>query len=423
MKVNLVPLFSRITKLLPNPWLGMVLFFLVILGTVVSFAEESSPYQYLVNHEAQSVAFKNWVWTVEESAPGYATIINPKERVQSIFPEFSEWKVISSLKDAQLQRWIDQTFAIYFQSPQITNILCYLYSHSLSLHWHGGVSLPQAVGLMNSCALPKDLLEYTTRVQSFQKEYVFIFTSDREKYRATAAIRPLSWTDMENVTYLFVTPETRFSDLVLSILHEISVQTDSKAQLLPTTHFLNTGVNLSDEEIRLLRLASVNSISLTFSALRAFNVEKIFLNELNLDAKTVNDELNCQEKFFALFTYVKGIANRYTSSNQGQSMASELYWMVAQNMSQEAQEQGFKTDLEAAQHLLTARIRVESGILFDTEVNFCEYMSSPYLSRFKHRTMSGHGPRPPIVGGSFRDTGGSQDALFERRVLDVFKGR
>jgi hypothetical protein len=365
----------------------------------------SRPYQELLKHPAKSTTFKEWQWSLTEQIPGYQTLINPKAKVLSVLPEFSEWSVVSSKKSPLVQQWVDQAFSLYFSIPKVNEIFCYLYSHSLSLMEFGGVSVDKAIELMNSCRLPKEQMQAIGRVQSFTKEYLFIFNPLASEYLRTESIRPASWTDTENLTYIFLTPEMTYTDLVLSILHEVAIQSDQKSQLMPTTHLMLTGVGVNEEEELALRLASLNSINLTFSTLRALALERLLFVNGDLQQLSSQEQTSdCEVEFRKTYRFVKKLADRYTKLNQSSSFASGIYQLVADNVAEFAQSHGFTSEEKVLEYIFKAKIRYQSGILFDSETSFCEYMRTPHLSKHKHRTMAGHGPRPPIVGGAVTGT-------------------
>lgn len=382
-------------------WLTLILLFTSLFYGPALMAGPDDPYHYLLQNEGKIPLMKEWVWPPGKEKPFYLNTFDPSVMFRSIFPEFENWQTLSARNNPTLQRWIDEAFFIYFQSAPIRKVLCYLYTNADSLSNFGGVSVARAKELMKACeGVTGAETPPPSHVQSFEKEFLFLFAKSNEDYPTTAPIRPSSWTDMANVTYLFVTPETRFSDLVLSILHEIAIQSDAKSKMGLVEYKLMTSIDLDQDEINLFKLASIDSIDLTFATMRAFEVEKHLLVGLgSLSNKPLSSE-NCAEAFNQTFAYVSKLAHRYSAKMQTQFLRSARNWNISSKMEAFAKSLNLRTEREIIDFLMKSKIRTTPGLFYDGKSSFCEFMTSPHLANKKYLTLSSHGPRPSVVGGA-----------------------
>jgi hypothetical protein len=89
-----------------------------------------------------------------------------------------------------------------------------------------------------------------------------------------------------------------------------------------------------------------------------------------------------------------------------------------------AREQGLQTNEDVVGFLLNGSIRINDGLISDDEINFCEYMATPHLSKVKYKTLGSHGPRPPVGGGAHgEDVSDSERLQFQNSVVRSFGGR
>lgn len=286
--------------------------------------------------------------------------------------------------NSELQTKIDLAAKEIFSS-KLHKPLCNVFSTAINITFSIGVSSNVANEISNSCSNDH---QYQGLSKYSPKKYYIV----QEGFANLD-----SWTDTENRTFIFTDQELTDSKLKAIIAHEIAIAVDGKTNMFFTTYLAYNAKsdNVITNHLALekaFNFSTYEPVSLTFSAMRAFEIESIIENKISI----VNDHTQCVQKFNQIYEVVKNIPKNFTANTGNLLLQSLLSNISVQSESISAEE-----EFSNLKHILSKDIKIED--LDGKTITFCEYMAKPLITNKTHRTALSRGPRPRTTGGSGED--------------------
>ncbi|WP_415063922.1 hypothetical protein [Bdellovibrio sp.] len=304
----------------------------------------------------------------------------------------NDWKAhsVPVMPDSELQHMIDEITIELFRSP-IKEALCTTYMNTYSVYHSLGVSLRAAQQAFSEC---QEIPRAPSKI--LRKQYYLSFVS---------APTLDSWTDFGNRTYLFVDDNMTREHLKSMLLHEMAISLDAKTNMLYTTYltylasansntsgFLFIDIsNLNDYEKTLqaaFNQATWKPISMTFAALRAFNLELAANGTPQL-----SNHQSCVTSFMEILTKIKTLPA--PPKSEGVDQIGEL---LAETVSNKTTPTSKEHEAQILEFLLSDRLTLKD--IQKKEVTFCQFMTQPLLTGRTLYNLFGAGPRPRLTGGS-----------------------
>jgi hypothetical protein len=132
-------------------------------------------------------------------------------------------------------------------------------------------------------------------------------------------------------------------------------------------------------------------VARSFSAMRAFEFEKLWLSE-RMQPMTHQE---CVTNFIILFNKLKSFSTHLVHEEQRPSQMASI---LSDYVSELKKPRTFEQEKVLIESLMSDDLKVESRA--HGQLSFCQYMSLPILSSDKRINFMSHGPRPRVTGGS-----------------------
>lgn len=307
----------------------------------------------------------------------------------------ANWKstAIAVAPDSELQEQIEEVTKEFFASS-LHKTLCQVFLNPSSASHSLGISLEVASEIYRQC--PEISSNSVAKV--LPKKYYLSFNT---------SLGLDSWTDYDNHTYIFVDESFNKERLRAILLHELAITADAKTNFLFSGYLqyrakehstIQNGIQIitmddfSEHEKTLqqaFNLATWQPLRLTFTTLRAFNLEKISAGQRPLN----ETHSTCSTEFRELLQAIKKLPLQPKSDGLGQ-----IPEMLADATSKHYAPQTSEQEEALLGFLLSENLR-----LYDAQDNlltFCQFMTTPLLTGRHLHSFFAAGPRPRLTGGS-----------------------
>ena len=287
---------------------------------------------------------------------------------------------------------IDQIYDEILTLPKNYQNVCQLFQSSEDLHYSLGIGITTARQILINC--PNRSSNQVSKI--VRKSYYIVPHEDLDIE---------SWTDQGNRTFLFLGDKATYNDLKIRLLHELAIQYDAKMNLL-LTRYLEIEKSIAEPRIehREILNEAFNSshwypVARSFSAMRAFEFEKLWLNEQFQPM----DHQVCVSKFILLLNKLKSFSTQF---NYEKPHSSQMATILTDYVSELKKPRTIEQEKILIELLMSENFKVESRD--HGQLSFCQYMSLPILSSDKKKNFMSHGPRPRVTGGSGGQSSSSQ---------------
>lgn len=307
-----------------------------------------------------------------------------------------------------LQQQVDEVTEEIFQS-RLNEVFCRVYNNSYSASHALGISQNAAARIFQHCPNPT---RYTL-AKVLEKKYYIAFSTPPGLD---------SWTDFGNRTYIFADQFLNRSKLKSIVLHEMSIATDAKTNMLLSNYLIYRGKehsqikgdlqiitldNLTPQEESLRQAfnwSTWNPIRLAFTALRAFNLER-YAETGTFD----NSHETCVAEFNHLLKTIKNLPAAPKAT--GIDLIPEL--LVEQTSKFNAPKSP-EHETAVIEFLTSNKLRLKD--IQDKDLSFCQFMSFPLPTGKSLYSFYGSGPRPRLTGGSGGQGGGKVDSQWRKDI-------
>ena len=213
-----------------------------------------------------------------------------------------------------------------------------------------------------------------------------------------------SWTTWDNKTVIFVSPSMSQEKLRHILAHELVVSLDAKTGMMYSSFLNYEGAGRVSGNLRIIdvgnldrdekylqdlfNMAASRQVSFTFSALRGYMAERLYLSR----GKDVPFELthheNCRQSFLSIYRTFKNNPEVFEGDTGAQF----------HEMLQGAFDQRFELlgEEKVLKEILNGEFKFKSR---GRKMTFCNYMATPLISPKSLYSFLSAGPRPKVTGG------------------------